>query len=107
MPNAVRSDEKPEEYFAALPACTVHSDGTLGVFELKTRAEELIATVEAYLEEVRGIDAASKNLLEADIQQLRFVLSGYEDSKIEPLVDTLSRDYAAVSDTYPRPGAEG
>ena len=107
MPNAVRSDEKPEEYFAALPACTVHSDGTLGVFELKTRAEELIATVEAYLEEVRGIDAASKNLLEADIQQLRFVLSGYEYSKIEPLVDTLSRDYAAVSDTYPLPGAEG
>ena len=39
MPNAVRSDEKPEEYFAALPACTLHSDGTLGVFELKTRAE--------------------------------------------------------------------
>ena len=71
------------------------------MFELKAQAEELIATVRAYLAEIGSIDAASRTTLEADIQQLEYVLSGYEYSQIEPLVSTLSRDYNAISQAYP------
>ena len=101
LPNAIRSDAPIEEYLAGVPTCTVHADGSLSVFELKAQAEELIATVRAYLAEIGSIDAASRTTLEADIQQLEYVLSGYEYSQIEPLVSTLSRDYNAISQAYP------
>ncbi len=101
LPNAIRSDAPIEEYLAGVPTCTAHADGSLSVFELKAQAEELIATVRAYLAEIGSIDAASRTTLEADIQQLEYVLSGYEYSQIEPLVSTLSRDYNAISQAYP------
>ncbi len=99
MPNAVRTDLSLEAYTAARPTCPLHSDGSLSVFELKTRAEALIAEVETFLDEHGSVDDASRELLRGDISALNAALAGYDYATIEPLVTALNTNYTNVKTT--------
>lgn len=78
LPSAVRTDLSTEAYLASLPTCTVHSESSLGIFELKTRAEQLISEVLGYLADATGLDEASRTLLNNDIAALQTALTGYD-----------------------------
>lgn len=96
LPSAERTDLTIDAYLASLPTCTVHSDSSLTIFELKTRAEQLIAEVTAYLGSAASIDEASRTILTDDIAALQAALTGYEYAQIEPLVATLTSDYERI-----------
>lgn len=96
LPSAVRTDLSTEAYLASLPTCTVHSESSLGIFELKTRAEQLISEVLGYLAGAAGLDEASRTLLNNDIAALQTALTGYDFAQIEPLLNTLSSDFARI-----------
>lgn len=97
LPSAVRTDLSTDAYLASLPTCTVHSEGSLAIFELKARGEQLIAEVQAYLAGASGLDDTSRALLEGDIAALQTALTGYEYAVIEPAINTLSSDFARIS----------
>jgi len=104
LPNAVRTDQSAQDYLAGIPICNVHSDGSLALFELKSRAEALIDSVEGYLDKVATISDDAKNRLNNDVAALQNALSGYSYSEIEPLVQSLSKSFEEISSEYPTEG---
>ena len=90
-----------EAYLASLPTCTLHSDSSLAIFELKTRAEQLIAEVQSYLDAAAGLDEHSRLTLQNDIALLQTALTGYIYAEIEPLVTTLANDFEQIKGAYP------
>jgi len=101
LPNAVKTDLSMEEFLSTLQICSVHSDGSLALFELKAQAESLIDSVESYLDKVSEIDDDAKKKLKDDVDALRESLSGYTYSDIEPLVNALIGDFEEISANYP------
>lgn len=100
LPNAERTDLTVEAYLASLPTCTLHSDSSLAIFELKTRAEQLIAEVQSYLDAAAGLDEHSRLTLQNDIALLQTALTGYIYAEIEPLVTTLANDFEQIKGAY-------
>ena len=93
LPSAVRTDLSTDAYLASLPTCTVHSEGSLAIFELKARGEQLIAEVQAYL----AYDSGDQARISAASAALQTALTGYEYAVIEPAINTLSSDFARIS----------
>ena len=99
IPNAVRTDLTADQFVANTQTFPVHSDGAIGVFEMKESARAMIQTVQQYLFENR-VDKETKNMLERDIQQLEQKLSGFDYSEIENAMHTLMRDFNNASRDY-------
>ena len=97
MPNAVRTELSAEAYTAALSTCTVHADGSLSIFELKTNAQDLIQTVNDYLSAHQELGDDLRTRLRDKIAALEVALSGYQYSEIEPLYTQLLNDYTVIS----------
>ncbi|MEN6339084.1 MAG: transglycosylase domain-containing protein [Clostridiaceae bacterium] len=96
FPNAVRTELTTDEFIASMKTCTVHSDGSLSIFELKLNAQDLIQTVSDYLNTATGVPQEMSDTLKNDIAALEVALTGYEYSVIEPLYTTLQTDYTAL-----------
>ncbi|NLI53053.1 MAG: hypothetical protein GX417_01875 [Clostridiales bacterium] len=96
LPTAVRTELTTDEFIASFKTCTVHSDGSLSIFELKTQSQDLIQQVRDYLNTASGIPDDLANNLRDDIAALEVALSGYQYSEIEPLFETLSNDFTAL-----------
>lgn len=101
LPSAERTDLTVEAYLASLPTCAIHSDSSLAIFELKTRAEQLITEVQNYLNAVTTLDDVSRAVLTDDIAALQSALIGYEYARIEPVVGTLTSDYERIKGEHP------
>ena len=96
FPNAVRTELTTDEFIASMKTCTVHSEGSLSIFELKTNAQDLIQQATDYLNTATGIPDDSRNTILDDIAALEVALTGYEYSVIEPLYTTLQTDFTAL-----------
>ncbi len=103
LPNAVRTDLSLEEYLATVPTCTVHADGALSIFELKTSAEDLIQGVRDYLGAVSELPEESRNTLTDGAAALEVLLPDNQYSVIEPAYNKLKMDYERISAEVPRP----
>jgi hypothetical protein len=79
-----------------MKTCTVHSDGSLSIFELKINAQDLMQTVTDYLNTAVGIPMEMSDKLKNDVAALEVALTGYEYSVIEPLYTTLQTDFTAL-----------
>lgn len=99
LPNAVRTELTTDEFIASMKTCTVHADGSLSIFELKTKSQDLIQQVSDYLSSANGVPAEMSNGLKDDISALQVALSGYQYSEIEPLFEKLTNDFTALQ-TY-------
>jgi len=96
FPTAVRTELSIDEFIASMPTCTVHSDGSLSIFSLKTDAQDLIQQVTDYLNTATGIPEDAANTLKDDMAALEVALTGYEYSQIEPLYEALQSDFTAL-----------
>lgn len=96
FPNAVRTELSTEDFIASMKTCTVHSDGSLSIFELKINAQDLMQTVTDYLNTAVGIPMEMSDKLKNDVAALEVALTGYEYSVIEPLYTTLQTDFTAL-----------
>lgn len=96
LPTAVRTTLSIDEYLASLPTCTLHSEGSLGVFELKARAEQLIAEVQSFLGSATSLEETLRTTLLDDISRLQSALTGYDYAQIEPLVNALTSDFERI-----------
>ncbi|MEG1525235.1 MAG: transglycosylase domain-containing protein [Clostridia bacterium] len=103
MPNAVRTELSTDEFATSMPTCTVHADGSLNIFALKTNAEDLIQKVQDYLGATIDLDASLSANLKDGVAALAVSLSGYEYSAIEPAYNKLKMDYERISTEHPRP----
>lgn len=96
LPTAVRTELTTDEFIASMKTCTVHADGSLSIFELKTQSQDLIQQVTDYLGTASNVPEEMSNNLKDDISALEVALSGYQYSEIEPLFETLTNDFAAL-----------
>ncbi len=55
FPTAVRTEMSIDEFVASMKTCTIHSDGSLSIFQLKTDAQDLIQQVTDYLNTATGV----------------------------------------------------
>ena len=96
FPNAVRTELSIDEFIASMKTCTVHSDGSLSIFQLKLDAQDLIQQATDYLNTATGVPLEQSDQLKDDIAALEVALTGYEYSVIEPLYETLQTDFLAL-----------
>ncbi|MEA4937996.1 MAG: transglycosylase domain-containing protein [Christensenella sp.] len=96
LPTAVRTELSTEEFVASLKTCTVHSDGSLSIFQLKTQSQDLIQQVSDYLGSAANVPEERKNQLKDDIAALEVALVGYQYSEIEPLYQALKTDFTTL-----------
>lgn len=96
LPTAVRTELSTEEFVASLKTCTVHSDGSLSIFQLKTQSQDLIQQVTDYLGSAANVPEERKNQLKDDIAALEVALVGYQYSEIEPLYQALKTDFTTL-----------
>ena len=96
LPGAVRTELSTDEFVANMKTCTIHADGSLSIFELKTKSLDLIQQATDYLNTASDIPADMSDQIKDDIAALEVALSGYQYSEIEPLYETLSNDFAAL-----------
>ena len=92
----MRTELTTDEFVASMKTCTVHADGSLSIFELKTKSQDLIQKVSDYLNSAAGLPEETSDQLKDDIAALQVALSGYQYSEIEPLYEKLNSDYTAA-----------
>jgi penicillin-binding protein 1A len=96
LPTAVRTELTTDEFIDSMKTCTVHADGSLSIFALKTQSQDLIQQVTDYLGSAKNVPTEMSNALKDDIANLQVALSGYQYSEIEPLYQKLNTDFAAL-----------
>ncbi len=96
LPAAVRTELSTDEFIASMKTCTVHADGSLSIFALKTQSQDLIQQVTDYLNGAANIPQELSDPIKDDIANLQVALSGYQYSEIEPLYQKLNTDFLAL-----------
>lgn len=96
LPTAVRTELSIDDFVASMKTCTVHSDGSLSIFSLKTQSQDLIQQVTDYLAGATGVPQEMSDQLKDDIAALEVALVGYQYSEIEPKYQTLQSDFTAL-----------
>ena len=96
FPTAIRTEMTTDEFIASMKTCTVHSDGSLSIFELKTDAQDLMQQVTDYLNTATGVPEDAGNTLKDDMAALEVALTGYEYSEIEPLYEALRNNFLTL-----------
>ncbi len=96
LPTAVRTELTTDEFVASMKTCTVHADGSLSIFALKTQSQDLIQKVTDYLNGAANIPKEMSDPLKDEISALQVALSGYQYSEIEPLYQKLNTDFLAL-----------
>ncbi|MDP3448009.1 MAG: hypothetical protein Q8S22_08145, partial [Eubacteriales bacterium] len=96
LPTAVRTELTTDEFIDSIKICTVHADGSLSIFALKTQSQDLIQQVTDYLNSANNVPQEMSNQLKDGISNLQVALSGYQYSEIEPLYVKLSNDFLAL-----------
>ena len=96
LPTAVRTELTTDEFVASMKTCTVHADGSLSIFALKTQSQDLIQKVTDYLNGAANIPKEMSDTLKDEIASLQVALSGYQYSEIEPLYQKLNTDFLAL-----------
>ncbi|MPM86998.1 hypothetical protein SDC9_134091 [bioreactor metagenome] len=107
LPNAVRTELTTDEFIASMKTCTVHADGSLSIFELKTKSQDLIQQVTDYLNTANGVPQDMSDTLKDDISALQVALSGYQYSEIEPLFEKLTNDFSALQNAMAQQTQDG
>ena len=96
LPTAVRTELTTDAFIDSMKTCTVHADGSLSIFALKTKSQDLIQQVTDYLNGAKNVPTDMSDTLKDDIANLQVALSGYQYSEIEPLYQKLNTDFAAL-----------
>ena len=96
LPTAVRTELTTDEFVASMKTCTVHADGSLSIFALKTQSQDLIQQVTDYLNGAANVPKEMSDTLKDEIASLQVALSGYQYSEIEPLYQKLNTDFLAL-----------
>ena len=96
LPTAVRTELTTDEFVDSMKTCTVHADGSLSIFALKTQSQDLIQQVTDYLASAKNVPTEMSDALKDDIANLQVALSGYQYSEIEPLYQKLNTDFLAL-----------
>jgi len=96
LPTAVRTELTTDEFVDSMKTCTVHADGSLSIFALKTQSQDLIQQVTDYLSTAKDVPTEMSDALKDDIANLQVALSGYQYSEIEPLYQKLNTDFLAL-----------
>lgn len=96
LPTAVRTELTTDEFVASMKTCTVHADGSLSIFALKTQSQDLIQKVTDYLNGAANVPKEMSDTLKDEIASLEVALSGYQYSEIEPLYQKLNTDFLAL-----------
>ncbi len=96
LPTAVRTELSTDEFIDSMKTCTVHADGSLSIFALKTQSQDLIQQVTDYLNTASNVPQEMSDQLKDDMANLEVALSGYQYSEIEPLYEKLNTDFAAL-----------
>ncbi|MEN6634909.1 MAG: transglycosylase domain-containing protein [Clostridiaceae bacterium] len=96
LPTAVRTELTTDEFIDSMKTCTVHADGSLSIFALKTQSQDLIQQVTDYLNGATNVPKEMSDTLKDDIADLQVALSGYQYSEIEPLYQKLNTDFLAL-----------
>lgn len=96
LPTAVRTELTTDMFVDSMKTCTVHADGSLSIFALKTQSQDLIQQVTDYLNNASNVPAEMSDALKDDISNLQVALSGYQYSEIEPLYQKLNTDFLAL-----------
>ncbi len=96
LPTAVRTELTTDEFIDSMKTCTVHADGSLSIFALKTQSQDLIQQVTDYLNSAKNVPQEMSDALKDDIANLQVALSGYQYSEIEPLYQKLNTDFLAL-----------
>ena len=96
LPTAVRTELTMDEFIASMKTCTVHADGSLSIFELKTQSQDLIQQATDYLNSAANIPQEMSNQIKDDIAALEVALVGYQYSEISPLYQTLKTNFTAL-----------
>ena len=98
LPTATRTELSTDEFINSMKICTVHSDGSLSIFALKTQCQDLIQRVTDYLGTAKNVPQENSDALKDDIANLQVALSGYQYSELEPLYQKLNTDFTALQD---------
>ena len=96
LPTAIRTELTTDVFVDSMKTCTVHADGSLSIFALKTQSQDLIQQVTDYLNSANNVPAEMSDALKDDISNLQVALSGYQYSEIEPLYQKLNTDFLAL-----------
>ena len=96
LPTATRTELTTDEFINSMKTCTVHADGSLSIFALKTKSQDLIQQVTDYLNGATNVPQEMSNPLKDEIASLQVALSGYQYSEIEPLYQKLNTDFLAL-----------
>jgi membrane carboxypeptidase/penicillin-binding protein PbpC len=96
LPTAVRTELTTDEFIESMKTCTVHADGSLSIFALKTKSQDLIQQVTDYLNSAKNVPQEMSDSIKDDVANLQVALSGYQYSEIEPLYQKLDTDFAAL-----------
>ena len=96
IPNAIRTSETAEEYLASMPSCTMHSQDSMEVFELRDKANTLMADAETLLEGVT--DAALAQQVRDAVDALKAVLDSYDYATIEQYLTRLEAAVEQVTE---------
>lgn len=96
LPTAVRTELSTDEFVDSMKTCTVHADGSLSIFALKTQSQDLIQQVTDYLNNAKNVPIEMSDAIKDDIANLQVALSGYQYSEIEPLYQKLNTDFLAL-----------
>ena len=99
LPTALRTELTTDAFIDSMKTCTVHADGSLSIFALKTQSQDLIQQVSDYLGSAKNVPIEMSDALKDDIASLQVALSGYQYSEIEPLYQKLNTDFTALQ-TY-------
>ncbi len=99
LPTAVRTELTTDAFIDSMKTCTVHADGSLSIFALKTKSQDLIQQVTDYLNSAKNVPNDMSDALKDDIANLQVALSGYQYSEIEPLYQKLNTDFAALQNS--------
>jgi len=96
LPTAMRTEMTTDAFIDSMKICTVHADGSLSIFALKTQSQDLIQQVTDYLGSAKDVPIEMSDALKDDIASLQVALSGYQYSEIEPLYQKLNTDFTAL-----------
>lgn len=96
LPTAIRTELTTDEFIDSMKICTVHADGSLSIFALKTQSQDLIQQISDYLKTASNVPPEMSDQIKDGIANLQVALSGYQYSEIEPLYVKLSNDFIAL-----------
>jgi hypothetical protein len=91
-----RTELSIDDFVASMKTCTVHSDGSLSIFSLKTQSQDLIQQATDYLAGATGVPAGNERPAQGRYRRAGSRVVGYQYSRLNRKYQTLQSDFTAL-----------